>query len=44
MPDNSLETGASIHVVARFVVGIDGKVRDIEIVQRADEVDPGILP
>jgi periplasmic protein TonB len=38
MPDNNLETGASIQVVARFVVGADGKVRDIEIVQTAEDV------
>jgi periplasmic protein TonB len=38
MPDNSLETGSQVKVIARFVVGPDGKVRDIEITQAADEV------
>jgi protein TonB len=31
MPENNLEEGSQVKVVARFVVGADGKVRDIEI-------------
>ena len=38
MPENNLEPGAQVHVVARFIVGADGKVRDIEITIPADEV------
>lgn len=36
MPENALEEGAQVKVVARFVVGIDGKVSGIEITQEAD--------
>jgi protein TonB len=32
MPDNNLEEGTEVKVIARFVVGADGRVRDIEIV------------
>ncbi len=38
MPESSLEPGTIVHVVARFVVGADGRVRDIEIIQAADAV------
>ncbi len=38
MPESSLEPGSIVHVVARFVVGADGRVRDIEIIQAADAV------
>jgi protein TonB len=38
MPENNLETGTQVKVIARFVVGPDGKVRDVEITQAADEV------
>jgi periplasmic protein TonB len=38
MPENGLETGEQVKVIARFVVGPDGRVRDIEIVQAADPV------
>ena len=38
MPENNLESGEQIKVIARFVVGPDGRVRDIEIIQAADEV------
>lgn len=31
MPENNLEEGAQVKVIARFVVGADGRVRDIEI-------------
>jgi periplasmic protein TonB len=37
MPDNNLEPGIRIQVVARFVVGADGRVRDIEITRAAAE-------
>jgi periplasmic protein TonB len=37
MPDNNLENGTRVKVIARFVVGNDGRVRDIEITQAADE-------
>jgi len=37
MPENNLEAGSHVKVTARFVVGPDGKVRDIEIMQAADE-------
>ena len=37
MPDNNLESGTQIRVVARFVVGTDGRVRGVEIVQTADD-------
>jgi periplasmic protein TonB len=36
MPDNLPEEGTQVKVVARFVVGIDGKVSDIEITKEAD--------
>jgi protein TonB len=36
MPENNLEEGAQVKVVARFVVGADGRVRDIEITLPAD--------
>jgi periplasmic protein TonB len=36
MPDNLTEEGTQVKVVARFVVGIDGKVSDIEITKEAD--------
>jgi periplasmic protein TonB len=38
MPENNLETGTQVKVIARFVVGSDGRVRDVEITQTADEV------
>ena len=38
MPENNLDYGTEVKVVARFVVGSDGKVRDIEITQAADQV------
>ncbi len=38
MPESSLEPGSIVHVVARFVVGADGRVSDIEIIQLADAV------
>ena len=38
MPESSLEPGSIVHVIARFVVGADGRVRDIEIIQAADAV------
>ena len=37
MPDNNLEAGTQIRVVARFVVGADGRVREIEITQTAED-------
>lgn len=36
MPENNLEEGEQVKVIARFVVGADGKVRDIEITLPAD--------
>jgi protein TonB len=36
MPENNLEEGAQVKVIARFVVGADGRVRDIEIILPAD--------
>jgi periplasmic protein TonB len=36
MPENNLEEGAQVKVIARFVVGADGRVRDIEITRPAD--------
>jgi protein TonB len=36
MPENNLEEGAQVKVVARFVVGADGRVRDIEITLPGD--------
>ena len=38
MPENNLDPGTQVHVTARFVVGANGKVRDIEIVQTAETV------
>jgi len=38
MPESNQEPGTTVHVIARFVVGEDGKVRDIEIIKEADEV------
>jgi protein TonB len=35
MPENSLEEGSQVKVIARFVVGADGRVRDVEIIQSA---------
>ena len=37
MPENNLEEGEQVKVIARFVVGADGKVQDIEITLPADE-------
>ena len=37
MPDNNLEAGTQIRVVARFVVGTDGRVREVEITQTAED-------
>jgi len=36
MPENNLEEGEQVKVIARFVVGADGRVRDIEIVHPAN--------
>jgi protein TonB len=36
MPENNLEEGAQVKVIARFVVGADGRVRDIDITLPAD--------
>jgi periplasmic protein TonB len=36
MPENNLEEGAQVKVIARFVVGADGRVHDIEIILPAD--------
>jgi protein TonB len=36
MPENNLEEGTQVQVIARFVVGTDGRVRDIEITRPAD--------
>jgi protein TonB len=38
MPESNLEPGSTVHVIARFVVGTDGKVRNIEIIREADAV------
>ncbi len=38
MPENSLDAGTEVHVVARFVVGADGRVGNIEITRAADAV------
>jgi protein TonB len=38
MPENNLESGTQVKVIARFVVGPDGRVRDVEILLAADEV------
>jgi periplasmic protein TonB len=37
MPENNMEPGAEVKVVARFVVGSDGRVSGIEIIRAADE-------
>lgn len=36
MPDNNLEEGTRVQVIARFVVGKDGRVRDVEITHPGD--------
>jgi protein TonB len=36
MPENELESGTRVRVIARFVVGADGRVRDVEITQAAE--------
>ena len=33
MPESNLEPGSTVHVIARFVVDEDGKVRDIELLR-----------
>jgi periplasmic protein TonB len=38
MPENNLESGTEVHVMARFIVDADGRVGDIEITQPADAV------
>jgi periplasmic protein TonB len=38
MPDNNLEAGTQVKVLARFVVGADGKVRNIEVTQPVQEM------
>jgi len=38
MPGDNLEPGTQVRVMARFVVDADGRVRDIEITQPAEEV------
>jgi protein TonB len=38
MPENNLEAGTQVKVIARFVVGPDGRVRDVETNQAADEI------
>ena len=38
MPENSLDAGEQVKVIARFVVGADGRVRDIEITLGAEAV------
>ncbi len=38
MPDTNPEPGSIVKVIARFVVGADGKVSNIEIVQAADNI------
>lgn len=38
MPESNQEPGTTVHVIARFIVGEDGKVRDIEIIKEADAV------
>jgi periplasmic protein TonB len=38
MPENNLEPGARIQVVARFVVGTQGHVQDIEITRGSAEI------
>jgi periplasmic protein TonB len=38
MPDTNSEPGSVVKVIARFVVGADGKVSNIEIIQAADNI------
>ncbi len=38
MPENNLEPGTRIQVIARFVVGTKGHVQDIEITQGSTEI------
>jgi protein TonB len=38
MPENDMDPGSEVHVIARFVVGTDGKVRDVEITRPADAI------
>lgn len=38
MPENNLEAGTQVKIIARFVIGNDGRVRDVEIAQGSDEV------
>ena len=38
MPENGLDAGTEIHVIARFIVGADGRVRDIEFTKEADAI------
>src|SRR5579862_8551839 len=38
MPDANAEPGTIVKVIARFVVGADGKVNNIEIIQAADNI------
>jgi protein TonB len=38
MPENNLETGTRVKVIVRFVVDFDGRVRNVEITQAAEEV------
>ena len=38
MPETNLDPGSVVRVIARFVVGADGRVRDIEITLVADAV------
>ncbi len=38
MPDANAESGTIVKVIARFVVGADGKVNNIEIIQAADNI------
>ncbi len=38
MPENNLDPGSTVRIIARFVVGEDGKVRDIQIIREADAV------
>jgi periplasmic protein TonB len=36
MPENNLEEGSRVQVIVRFVVGTDGRVRDVEITHPGD--------
>jgi protein TonB len=38
MPDTNSESGSTVKVIARFVVGADGRVSNIEIIQAADMI------